>query len=319
MRRFIVVLTLIIIGAIGSIVWYIQGKSAVNPSDKTQKVFVISQGENIRDIAASLKREGFIKSPLVFFFLIKQQGLDDKIQAGDFRLSPSMDALQIAQSLTHGSLDVWVTFPEGKRATEIAEILAKKLPTYQATWTQQLIAKEGYLFPDTYLIPTDADITLLLRLFANNFAAKYAEAAVGSTSQLTQDQVVILASIVEREAITEDDMKGVASVLENRMNIGMPLGSDVTVEYALGYQPVEKTWWKKDLTADDLQINSPYNTRTHAGLPPGPISNPGLTALKSVLHPAKTNYLYFIADTNGKVHFAQTIEQHNANIRKYLP
>lgn len=319
MKRLTVVLLLLIACGIGGFLWYLQGKAPVNPSNRSQKLFVIQPQENIRDIAANLKRNGLIKSPLVFFFIIKQEGLDGKIQAGDFRLSPSMNAEQIAQSLTHGSLDVWVTVTEGKRATEIAEILANKLPTYKSSWTPQLVAREGYLFPDTYLIPTNADIDLILRLFQTNFNAKYAQAAANATTKLTQEQAVILASIVEREAITPEDMRGVASVLENRMDIGMALGSDVTVEYALGYQPVEKTWWKKDLTADDLEVASPYNTRTHAGLPPGPISNPGLTALEAVLNPAKTNYLYFIADSTGKVHFAETLQQHNANVKKYLP
>jgi UPF0755 protein len=151
----------------------------------------------------------------------------------------------------------------------------------------------------------------------NNFDKKYAQATAPKTVSLTQEQIVTIASIIEREAITPDDMKLVASVLENRLDAGIPLGSDVTVEYALGYNTEEKTWWKKDLTIDDLAINSPYNTRVVAGLPPTPISNPGIVALNAAANPSTSDYMFFIADKDGKVHFAKTLEEHNANIKKY--
>jgi UPF0755 protein len=108
-----------------------------------------------------------------------------------------------------------------------------------------------------------------------------------------------------------------SSVFINRLNIGMALEADPTVQYALGYQADTKTWWKKDLTVDDLLVKSPYNTRVNVGLPPGPISNPGLSAIKAALNPAKTDYLYFFADSKGHLHFATTLQGHNANIQKY--
>ena len=119
------------------------------------------------------------------------------------------------------------------------------------------------------------------------------------------------------EAIFAEDRPLVASVLINRFELGMPLGSDPTVMYALGFQADTKTWWKKDLTADDLLVSSPYNTRKNAGLPPTAICNPGLSSIKAALAPAKTDYLYFFSDKEGHLHFAATLAGHNANIKKY--
>jgi UPF0755 protein len=228
-----------------------------------------------------------------------------------------MSAQEIATNLTHGTLDIWTTIPEGLRATEIAAILKAKIPGYKDSWETQLVANEGYLFPDTYLIPRDADINMILSLLKNNFQAKYDSVKNSKTTTLTDAQTIIVASIIEREAIFAQDRPIVASVFINRLDIGMALGSDPTVQYALGFQPNTKTWWKKDLTADDLVINSPYNTRKNAELPPTPISNPGLSAIKAALAPTKTDYLYFFSDTKGHLHFATTIEGHNANIKKY--
>lgn len=290
---------------------------AVDSANKKQEIFVIQKGQGIREISSKLKNEGLIKDPIVFFLLVKKLGLDGKIQAGDFRLSQAMNSTEIAQSLTHGTLDTWVTIPEGERSDEIADTLKKTLPNYNSNWRKLLDQNEGYLFPDTYLIARDSTIQMIIKQMRDNFDIKYATAAQNPTTTLSQNDAVILASIVQREAITESDMKYVASVLENRLNINMALGSDVTLEYALGYQPQEKTWWKKDLTVDDLSLDTPYNTRLNSGLPPTPICNPGLVALSAVFHPVKSDYLYYLSDKNGKLHFAKTLQQHNENIKKY--
>ena len=151
----------------------------------------------------------------------------------------------------------------------------------------------------------------------NTFQKRYDSVKDTKTTVLTDAQTVIIASIIEREAIFPEDRPIVASVLINRFNLGMALGSDPTVQYALGYQANTKSWWKKDLTADDLLVNSPYNTRKNAGLPPTPISNPGLSSIKAALMPADTDYLFFFSDKQGHLHFAKTIAGHNANIQKY--
>ncbi|HXS14616.1 MAG TPA: endolytic transglycosylase MltG [Candidatus Saccharimonadales bacterium] len=297
--------------------WWQNGISAVNVLNKSTQTVVITSGEGTRGVGDALKTKGLIKDSLVFVLMVKLSGLDGKIQAGDFTLSPSMNLPTIADTLTKGTQDAWVTIPEGKRATEIAEIFKAKLPSYNSSWDSKLIANEGYLFPDTYSFPKDISVDEVIKIMRDNFDKKYAEASQNKSVNLSENEAVILASIVEREAISPHDKSYVASTLENRLSIGMALGSDVTLEYALGYQPQEQTWWKQNLTVDDLQLQTPYNTRLNAGLPPTPISNPGLVSLRAVLNPPSTNYLYYVSDSKGVLHFATTLEQHNANVAKY--
>ena len=317
MKKILIVLGLLVLFSIITFAWWQNGLQAVNTLDKSTKIFIVKNGEGVREIANNLKTNGLIKDPIVFFLLTKTENLDKKIQAGNFQLSPSMNAQTITTNLTHGILDIWTTIPEGLRATEIAAVLKAKIPSYNESWVTELQANEGYLFPDTYLIPKDADINMIVTLMKNNFQKKFDSVKDTKTTVLTQAQTIIVASIIEREAVFAEDRPLVASVFMNRLNIGMALGSDPTVQYAVGYQADTKTWWKKDLTVDDLLINSPYNTRKNAGLPPAPISNPGLSSIEAALAPAKTNYLYFFSDKQGHLHFANTIEGHNANIKKY--
>lgn len=317
MRKLSILIIIVIVLLAAFTLWWRNGSSAVNPQDKTQQIFVVHKGEGIREISNSLKKEGLIRDPIVFFLLIKKMGLDAKIQAGDFRLSPSQTSADIIQTLTHGTLDIWVTIPEGKRADEIADILKENIPTYKSDWRIKLENNEGYLFPDTYLIPRDADVDTIILMMKNNFEKKYESIQNIKQNNLTKDQVVIVASLIEREAKLGLDRPLVASVILNRLNIEMALQIDATIQYALGFQETEKTWWKKNLTAQDLKIDSPYNTYVNPELPPTPISNPGLDVLKAVLNPAQTNYLYYISDKSGQNHYAKTIEEHNANIRKY--
>lgn len=317
MKRIQVIAILLIIVIAGIFFWWQNGLEAVNPLDKSQKDFVVSKGAGLRVIANNLKEQGLIRDPIVFFLEVKKLGLDGTIQAGDFRLSPSMTAESIIKAMTHGTEDIWVTIPEGKRAEEIADILKNSMPNYTDDWVTVLKAHEGYLFPDTYLFPKDADINQIIAIMTDNFNKKYAIAKAQETTPFSQSDAVILASILEREGRSGNDMKKVASVLENRLSIGMALQVDASVQYALGYQPTEKTWWKKDLTEEDLKIDSPYNTYINPGLPPSPISNPGLESLEAVLNPAQTNYLYYISDGKGTLHFAATLNQHNANIARY--
>ena len=316
MKRLIILLIVVVLFLGGTILWWKNGSGAQNPKNQTSQIFVVTKGEGVREIANSLKTKKLIKDPIVFFLQTKRLGLDKEIEAGDFRLSPSMDLNTIIQNLTHGTLDIWVTIPEGLRAEEIAEIFKKNIPSYKPGWTEALASREGYLFPDTYLIPKDADINLVMSILNNNFGKKYNNIDLGK-SGLTQQEIVTVASLVEREAKFAQDRPLVSSVILNRLEIGMKLDIDATVQYALGYQEDKKTWWKKNLTNDDLKISSPYNTYRNASLPPTPISNPGLSSLLSVTNPSKTNYLYYISDKSGHLHFAKTIEEHNANIQKY--
>ncbi len=317
MKRIIAVVILILVFVIISIFWWQNGILPVNSQNNTPKIFVVKNGQGVREIANNLKQEGLIRDPVVFFLITRKGDLDKKIQAGDFRLNPSMNAYEVAVSLTHGTLDIWVTVPEGYRAEEIADILAEKIPNYDKNWRQVLNQNEGYLFPDTYLIPRDADINTIISIFKNNFQTKYDSVKSIKTNNLSDTQTLVLASLVEREAMLEEDRSLVASVIYNRLSIGMKLDIDATLQYALGYQEDDKRWWKKGLTNEDKKINSLYNTYTNPSLPPRPISNPGLSAISAALNPAQTDYLYYITDQNGKNRYATNLEGHNANIEKY--
>lgn len=317
MKRLVTVFVILAVFVVLALVWWTNGLQAVNKNDKTPTIFVIKEGEGVREISNNLKTQGLIRDPIVFFLLSRTEGLDKQFQAGDFRLNPSMSAMDIATNLTHGTLDIWTTIPEGLRADEIADLLSKKLPGYKESWRQILDQNEGYLFPDTYLIPRDADINVLLSLLKNNFQKKYDSVKNTKTTALSDAQTITIASIIEREAVFAEDRPLVASVIINRLNMGMALQVDPTVMYALGYQADTKSWWKKDLTADDLKVNSPYNTYLNTGLPPTPISNPGLSAIEAALRPANTNYLYYYSDKQGHLHFATTLMGHEANIQKY--
>ncbi len=307
----LIAITATVIG--GILLWWIHGISAVNTDNKSTKVFVVRKGEGLRSIASELKQQGLIPDPLVFYALIKQLGLDGKIQAGDYKLSQSMTPEQIANAMTKGSQDIWVTIAEGKRATQIAELLQNNLSTYDPSWKAKLIENEGYLFPDTYLIPHDATLEQLLAIFKKNFDKKFQEASQSASAKLSPSDAVILASIIEREGKTADDKKMIASVLENRLNIGMALQADSTIQYVLGSSI---NWWPTP-TAKNLKIDSPYNTYLNPGLPPTPIANPGFDALNAVYHPTSTSYFYYISDNKGLLHFARTLGEQNANIQKF--
>lgn len=311
---FILLTTFFILGAI----WWINGTSASNPLDRKTYLFVVGQGEGVRSVANRLKKERLIKDPIVFFLLVNfVLNIDEKIQAGDHRISPGMTAEELGKSLTKATNDVWVTIQEGLRAEEIASILKKNIKTYKESWRETLNKNEGFLFPDTYLIPKNASLETILSILKNNFDSKYSSIQNVNKTRLSKIEIVTVASLVEREARESMDRPLVASVIFNRLDNGLKLDIDATVQYVLGYQEKEKDWWKKNLAFEDLEINSPYNTYRNAGLPPGPIANPGLAALSATVNPANSNYLYYISDKKGKNHYAETLEEHQANIKKY--
>ena len=316
MKRLSVLLVTIIIIGLGILFWFRNGTLPVDPNNNTAKIFVVGKGMGVREIANNLRSQGLIRDPIVFFLLTKKMGLDKEIQAGDFRLNPSMNIYTIIQDLKHGTLDIWTTIPEGLRAAEIGQILKEKMPTYQDSWPAELQKNEGYLFPDTYLIPREADINMIINMLKDNFNNKYSTLDTSGT-KLSQSEIVTIASLIEREAKHEQDRPLVASVITNRLDLGMKLDIDATIQYALGYQSEQKRWWKKSLTNSDKLLKSPYNTYKVAGLPPTPISNPGLESLHATISPAKTSYLYYITDGNGVNRYASDLEGHNVNIQKY--
>lgn len=313
MKKSLVFFVVIILIAIGALIWWNRGISPVDPKNTQTRSFIIPKGAALRTITNDLKEQGFIKDAVVFFLLVKQEGLDRDIQAGNFMISPSMNAREIAELLTTGVMDVWVTVPEGKRAEEVAEILKESLPSYDPSWDETLVKNEGYLFPDTYLVPRDATLEQVVKIMRGNFDAKF-ESINTANSPYSQEELVILASLIEREARHDEDRPIIASVLENRLNAGMALQIDATIQYAKG---TPGNWWDTVTLAEYESVRSPYNTYLQPGLPPGPIANPGIEALTAAANPVDTNYVYYITDQNGINRYASTLDGHNENIRRY--
>lgn len=319
MRRLKIFLLFIVIVGIGSYLYFKEGALPVNRTDNATKIFIVPKGAGLSYVANQLTADGLIRNKIVFYIIIKKEGFDKKIQAGDFRLSPAMNAYEIATNLTHGTLDTWITIIEGMRKEEAAHLIAEKLDIPEAEIIKA--AEEGYLFPDTYLMPRNATSGAVIDILTTNFNKKYSESVKNKARQnlLTTEQVVILASLVEREAKFEADRKEVASILVKRFRNGWPLNVDATIQYALGYQSDQKTWWKKDLTIEDLDITSPYNSYKNKGLPPTPISNPGLSAIEAVVNAdSSTPNWFYVSDSQGHLHFGKTLEEHNVNIEKYV-
>ena len=317
MKKIISVALLLIVFVFVGFLWWTDSSSPADFNNKNSVIFVIEKGRGIREISTGLKEKGLIRSSVAFFLLIKQSGLDKGIQAGKYCLSASMTMQEITQKLTHGGVcDVTAKIIEGQRAAEIAEILKKSVPTYDFSWIAILVVNEGYLFPDTYRIPIDANIEGIITQMRDNFDSKYAEVNTNN-SKLPKSQIVILASLIEREAITNEERPIIAGILMNRLNAGIPLQVDATIQYVKGKNLSTDKWWEPVTLAEYKSVVSDYNTYLHTGLPPGPISNPGFESLRAAASPADTDYLYYIHDKTGQIRYAKTLQQHNANIQRY--
>ncbi len=317
MKKIIIWLIILVIIFLLAKGWWDSQFSAVS-SDTSTKVVVIAKGAGVSAIAAELKQDNLIKSELAFKVYVSQNNLGSKLQAGSFKLSPSMSVAQITKNLQTGSADAWVTLIEGWRVEEMADQLNQDLNIDKKAFLGK--AKEGYMFPDTYLFPKEATVEYIVSTLEKNFDNKY-DASLQQkilAKGLTANQGVILASIVEREARSDKVRTAVASILLKRLKIGMALDADSTVQYALGYQPDQKSWWKKGLSLDDLKIDSSFNTYLHAGLPPTPICNPSLSSLNAVVNAdSSTPYLYYYHDSKGNSYYATTLEEHNANVANH--
>lgn len=314
MKKILALIAIVVIFMVGFFIWWINGNSPVSKSDSSSVVFVIPKGAAIRTIGNDLKSKGLVRDPVVFFLYIKKNNLDKKIQAGSYKVSPSMSLSEVVDTLLTGSIDIWITVPEGYRAEQIAEVLSESVETYDESWVNLLKQEEGYLFPDTYLVPKDAEIQTVINIMKNTFNAKIAEAGI-TAEGATLDEIVTIASLIEREAITDDEKPLISSVISNRLNDGMSLDIDATLQYVKG--KTDGKWWSVPMGAD-RQLNSAYNTYRNPGVPPTPIANPGIEAIKAAVNPASSDYYYYIHDTTGQIHFAKTLEEHNANVAKYL-
>lgn len=321
--------------------WAIQAPDSERAGEA--KNFIILKGESTNSIAQRLHQEGLIRSPLAFKIILYQEMLAGKIQAGSFQLKPSMNPKQITEALTHGTSDIWITIPEGWRSEEIiAELNRGLAPQKTQNFTEdteKFKENEGYLFPDTYLFPKEATSSLIIKKMQDNFSLKFSPKLreEAEKKDLTIEEVVILASLVEREVKHDQDRPIVAGILIKRWQNNWALQVDATVQYAIANSKLKpssraqvesaqvegnqnsklENWWPK-VNKEDLKISSSYNTYKSPGLPPAPICNPGLASIEAVIYPKETPYWYYLSDSQGNMHYAQTIDEHNLNIAKHL-
>lgn len=298
----------------------------------------VEQGESARSIGHNLQDQGVIRSSRLFEVLVALTGVQDKLEAGSYEFDQGMPAIEAVHRIAEGktaSRDVVV--PEGRRAEEVGEILQRAGVVDRQAFLDALVKSqynepflaesssaslEGFLFPAKYSFNRGVKASDVVDRMLQAFQSKVASQLQLEGQAMTLDQVVTLGSIVEREAQDPSERPLIASVYLNRLRLGIALEADPTVQYALTTFALSVDahgWWKKDLTLDDLKVDSPYNTYVHAGLPPGPIANPGLDSMLAVVRPARTNYLFFVAknDGTGQHAFAETLEEHLANIQKY--
>jgi UPF0755 protein len=314
-------IAIIIVLALGVGGWVYTQLQPVDPQKVEKVSFVVPRGQSTTQIGYRLQEAGLLKNSLLFRFVVKQQNLAGKIQAGTFAISPSMNPMEIAQALTQGTNDTWVKVLEGWRVEEVADAFAEAdLPAFNRDEFLSLAKdEEGYLFPDSYLVPKDSTAVTIHELLRDTFDKKVVkglESEIAASGHSLKD-VVIMASLVQREAKGEDQMRMVAGILWNRIGGHIGLNVDATLQYIRGYDPIEQTWWASPRVVDKASTSS-FNTYKYVGLPPRPIANPGLEAIQAVLEPTITDNLFYMHDARGGVHYARTLDEHNRNVQMYL-
>jgi UPF0755 protein len=288
-----------------------------SPPNISPQIVTITYGTSTKSVADSLYVAGVIRHPLVFRALLRLSPVGSVVQTGVYKFDAPEDLFTVARRLATGAYGlppVRITFIEGATTREMAAQIALALPYISS---QDFLARareqEGYLFPDTYLFQPFETTSSIVSTMRANFEEKVAPLLGDiSASGHSLAEIVTMASLVEKEGRTTETRRMIAGILWNRLARHMPLQVDAVFGY-INDRPTYSPSYA------DLKIDSPYNTYTHTGLPPGPINNPGLDALEDVLHPAKTNYLYYLTDKNGVMHYATTYAGHEANQRKYLP
>jgi len=305
--------------------------------DATVVSFHIDAGETPATIGARLQNMGLIRDEQLFRLLVRYWGVDDRLEAGDYQLRRDMTMEEIVVALQHGVAQTkTITIPEGWRLEQVAQLAAREGIVSEDEFLrlarngnfdfdflrdrpEGITSLEGYLFPDTYQVGQDASTAAFIEMLLRNFGQRVTPEMRQQVSQskMTLYQVVTLASIVEREAVMDEERPVIASVFLNRLAKGMYLQADPTVEYAKGFSTESGRWWNPMQQEDAQSVKSPYNTFLYPGLPPGPICSPGLASIKAVLEPADTPYLFFVAKGDGSHVFAVTYEEHLENVFKY--
>lgn len=283
---------------------------------------IIPPGVSAGKIADILKENGIIKSTIWFKICLKFSGAASMLRSGEFTLNKNMSTSKAIWRLVSdpGTKDIRVKILEGWRIEEIADelerngIVSNKYDFIQAAKDRNT---EGFLFPSTYLFPKDMRPNDVIDVMLAEYNKNIKPLIDTYSGNLTEKQLLTMASIVEREAVLDAERPKIAAVYLNRVKIGKKLEADPTVQYALGYNEAEGRHWKKGLTLKDLRVDSPYNTYRYNGIPPGPIANPGVNSVKAVITPApEFDALYFVADNETSGHiFSKSYHQHLQSIR----
>lgn len=319
--KFLLVLVLLIAGLIG---FY-----ALLPYGPAGETFVeIAPGIGTEGIAARLEQSGIIRSRYAFEALRiarELSGSSGSLKAGEYRFQGGASLLTVYDRIRRGDVyTITVVIPEGYNIFDIADAmqaagLASRADFLKAEmthtelisqWSPQAKSLEGYLFPDTYKFSRRATPEQMLAMMVKRFGQQIQHLGLTGTDI---PAVITTASLVEKEVRFDDERAEVASVFKNRLEAGMPLQTDPAVIYASQLRGT----WTGVIHQSELHSDSPYNTYTHKGLPPGPICNPGIAALRATLHPATTDYLYFVAAANGRTRFASSLDEHNTNVAAY--
>ncbi len=279
-------------------------------------IVTVARGTSAPSVAAQLADVHVIKHPSLLLLALRMSGTSSRVQAGSYRFEKPQNVFAVAYRIVTGNYDLppaRITFPEGVTVREVAAQIEDPLPGIRAAdFLKAAQRYEGYLFPDTYFFPPSSDIASIVALMRENFNTKIATLSGEiSASGHSLSDIIILASLVEKEARTSESRRMVAGILLNRLKLGIPLQVDAVFGYIFGRDTYSPSF-------ADLKVDSPYNTYTHKGLPPGPIANPGLDSLQAALHPAKTNYLYYLTGRDNLMHYATTYAGHQANRKRYL-
>lgn len=279
-------------------------------------IITIEEGATLTDIAQDMKEKNIVQSSLWLRNIIIMLNGERGVLSGDYFLKRPENVFTIAQRITTGNFGltfIETVIPEGSTSAEIAKILKSKSSSFDEEEFLNLVdGKEGYLFPDTYRFLPNVKAKEVVRILENTFVEKLTEIEEDITKfEKPVDDVIIMASLLEKEARTTETRRTIAGILWKRLDIGMPLQVDAVFGYINGKNSFQ-------LTLEDLDIDSPYNTYRYKGLPPTPIANPGLDSIRAAITPIETDYLYFLSDRRGNMHYSKTFEEHVRKKRLYL-
>ena len=327
MKRVIVwavVLALIVLTLLGVGVYLLlEQLQPVDSASQQQVEIVVESGETLHSVLPRLEEQKLIRNAEMLRWWARYQGIGSNIQAGRHRLSPAMSGPDIVAALEEQPEQITLTILPGWRLEEIAEYLTGlSLPAYDKDEFLELTTgREGQLAAETYKIAplstTETIVDVLARQFENGVKNHPEVQQAMINSEWTWSEIVAIASLLQREGTTAEQMKQIAGVIYNRLADNYPLQIDATVQYALGQDPATGKWWRV-ISGSDLETASPYNTYQNPGLPPTPISSVSLAAVLAALQPEMTEAYYYLHDPSGQIHFAEDFQQHQTNIETYL-